>query len=306
MKSLSIEDQIAQRLADLDNVGIEVVAPTVAPEEIIEPEQEPEVAVEPLTIKTTPIKIVKDKPETIIFNWVKTRLHLVLVQDNVSNVEQIVLGEFSGTTVRMDKPFSNIGDTEHQTAGYLNKYFKPFIKALKSVTKPDSVRSVGTVGESGELYSKMAIAILEHVYRVLPRSDDNRLNILASISTEVNSFTDDTVIDFYVVYRTDYDATELLSKIGNDGLMQRSVNKGDIVDVGFSLIITAVFPLSKLPDDVKTWKENGFTKQDYANTRMLPSDRDDKSSILGTVPETKRPMPSIVLSKVFEAQPKTK
>ncbi len=145
------------------------------------------------------------------------------------------------------------------------------------------------------MYRALAIAILENTAKLLPRSAlDDRVQLLGDIATETNSLVNEVILEFYLVYETEYLSAELLEKLSK---IEKAVKKDELDTESFSINTTVAFPLHIVPTNLAAWHEAGYTSEDYVTTQKLPVNQEHRLLILGAIPTTKKPLPHIILSK---------
>lgn len=274
-----------QAIAVQDQEFVEPVVPQVVAEPI---EKKAESIIAP-ELQTNAQKEAAPK----IFNWCKTRLNIVLVQsDKISDTE---LRNINGSSVYMNLPLDTVKVSEEiKHVGYLNKFLRPFAKALKSATLPNSINQLGTATEAMQLYKDLAINILENTSGLLPRQPEDRIKLLCNIVTEKNNIINDVILEFYLIYETEYGSEGLLDKLSK---IEAAVSKDKLVSEAFNIHITNVFPLNLVPSKLQSWYDVNYSLENYVDTFSLPTKRDDRLIILGAIPNTKQPVPHIVLSK---------
>lgn len=299
---LSLKEQIEQQLAGLTkSIDVPAVDETpVAPLVVA-----PVVPSEPIVKTGESITVSESKPQdkTQLFNWCKTRLNVVLVNNAVSTEEEFI--SVDGKTLYMNKPFSSYkvkgadkaSSTKHM--GYLQTMFLPFAKTLSDITKPHAVAQLGTEKEAMEMYRDLGISIMENVSKLLPCGESARFNIYCNVAQEKNSVINDIVLEFYLVYQTEYQGTAMLDRLQK---MDSAVKKSGVLAPHFGITITNLFSLEgqNYPVDFFPWYTEGYSNENYLTTNYLPVSKEDRVTILGTLPNTKsHAIPHVVLSKTL-------
>jgi hypothetical protein len=300
--SKSLREQIAQQLAALSSAPVVediVIAPVVQPSVQVQlVPQEPIVKTgESLVVPET-----KSQDKTQLFNWCKTRLNVVLVNNyGTTEDEFLTLGD---KTLYMNKPFSSFkvkgvdkaSSTKH--LGYLQTMFLPFANTLSTITKPQAVAQLGTEKEAMEMYRDLGISIMENVSKLLPCGESNRFNIYCNVATEKNSLINDIILEFYLVYQTDYHGTDMLDRLQK---MESAIKKANVLAPHFGITVSNLFSLESqnYPHDFVPWYTEGYSNENYTTTNYLPVSREDRLTILGVLPNSKREMPHIILSKTL-------
>lgn len=294
-----LKDELEKQIAALDAL-------------VVGKPEEPEIPAVVESVITEPVNRVssnlvavpkKEEEKTSLFTWCKTRLTLVLMQNSEDKQEPQFIN-VNGKNLYLNKPLSSFkiksddkSIPSEKRMGYLQTTFLPFASTLSDLTKPKGVTQLGTEKEAAEFYKDLGISIIEGVSRLLPSEDAEWFNLYCDITQETNSLVNDYVLEFYLVYKTDYSFdAELLSRLQK---LESSVAKNKLVSNHFSLIVSAVFPLTMIPTDYVAWYNEGYIYENYLTTQYLPSNT-ARLDILGRLPNTKsHAVPHIVLSKVL-------